>query len=290
MPGPRIEPAEQAPAAAAIRIGYAHCSTAQQELQSQLSALAAAHCKRVISEKISTRVKVRPELEKALKLAYDIREAAPDQEVILAVHELKRLALPRARRSPASASDSRPGLTRTRRPPPRNRDRSQHQPLYLMLPKPGFRRPWIPGHDACPAQETAAARDSKGSSAHQLHQLPCPVRVTCSGRTPGPGRVAGNQHAWRTAGGAVMWRRSIGITSLRLLPAYGRSGRYETVAGAGPPVAVRMRSFFRPVCGGGYGPVQADLAAISWSASLHRRRTVRSSIATGAAGERAVQS
>ncbi|MER6257685.1 recombinase family protein [Streptomyces sp. NPDC001584] len=92
VPGPRIEPAEQAPAAAAIRIGYARCSTAQQELQSQVDALAAAHCKRVFSEKISTRVKVRPELEKALKLAYGIREAAPDQEVILTVHELKRLA------------------------------------------------------------------------------------------------------------------------------------------------------------------------------------------------------
>ena len=33
-----------------------------------------------------------PELEKALKLAYDIKEAAPDQEVILTVHELNRLA------------------------------------------------------------------------------------------------------------------------------------------------------------------------------------------------------
>ncbi|MFE2552295.1 recombinase family protein [Streptomyces sp. NPDC059355] len=68
VPGPRIEPAEQAPAAAAIRIGYARCSTAQQELQSQFDALSAAHCKRVFSEKISSD-KVRPELEKALKLA-----------------------------------------------------------------------------------------------------------------------------------------------------------------------------------------------------------------------------
>ncbi|MCX4631326.1 recombinase family protein [Streptomyces sp. NBC_01443] len=41
---------------------------------------------------MSTRVKTRPELEKALKLAHDIKEAAPDQEVILTVHELKRLA------------------------------------------------------------------------------------------------------------------------------------------------------------------------------------------------------
>ena len=65
---------------------------ARQELQSQLDALAAAQCKLIFSEKISTRVKTRPELEKALKLAYDIKEAAPGQEVILTVLGLKRLA------------------------------------------------------------------------------------------------------------------------------------------------------------------------------------------------------
>ncbi|MFC4607308.1 recombinase family protein [Streptomyces maoxianensis] len=88
--GSPVEQTPDAPAAAPIRIGYARCSTATQELQSQLNALEPV-CKR-ISEKISTRVKTRPELEKALKLAYDIKEAAPDQEVILTVHELKRLA------------------------------------------------------------------------------------------------------------------------------------------------------------------------------------------------------
>lgn len=91
-PGPPVEAAPAEPTAKPIRIGYARCSTAQQELQSQLDALARAKCKRVFSEKISTRVKTRPKLEEALKLAYDIREAAPDQEVILTVHELKRLA------------------------------------------------------------------------------------------------------------------------------------------------------------------------------------------------------
>ncbi len=92
-PGP---PAGTAPltenAARPIRIGYARCSTARQELASQTAALEAAQCKRVFSEKISTRIKVRPELEKALTLARDIKEAAPDQPVILTVHELKRLA------------------------------------------------------------------------------------------------------------------------------------------------------------------------------------------------------
>ncbi|WP_127354815.1 recombinase family protein [Actinacidiphila soli] len=89
-------PAPEVPAAASvakpIRIGYARCSVATQELASQLQALERADCKRVFSEKISTRVKVRPELEEALKLAHDFKEAAPDQTVILTVHELKRLA------------------------------------------------------------------------------------------------------------------------------------------------------------------------------------------------------
>ncbi|WEV27928.1 recombinase family protein [Streptomyces sp. 71268] len=77
---------------APIRIGYARCSTANQELQSQLDALARAQCTRVFSEKISTRVKTRPEFEAALTLAREIKSAAPQQPVILAVHEMKRLA------------------------------------------------------------------------------------------------------------------------------------------------------------------------------------------------------
>ncbi len=92
-PGPPIETASAAQnAARPIRIGYARCSTARQELASQTAALEASQCKRIFSEKISTRIKVRPELENALNLARDIKEAAPDQPVILTVHELKRLA------------------------------------------------------------------------------------------------------------------------------------------------------------------------------------------------------
>jgi DNA invertase Pin-like site-specific DNA recombinase len=88
-------PVVQAPEAtpgAAIRIGYARCSTVGQELQSQLDMLARADCNRVFSEKISTRVKERPELEKALALAREIKTAAPNQPVILTVVEMKRLA------------------------------------------------------------------------------------------------------------------------------------------------------------------------------------------------------
>ncbi len=89
--GPEVAAAAPETTGPPIRIGYARCSTATQELQTQLDALAAAHCTRVFSEKISTRIKIRPELEKALTLAHEIKTAAPDQPVILTVHEMKRL-------------------------------------------------------------------------------------------------------------------------------------------------------------------------------------------------------
>jgi DNA invertase Pin-like site-specific DNA recombinase len=93
IPGPSpAGPAAAEVAGVAIRIGYARCSTAGQELASQLGALGRADCRRVFSEKISARVKVRPELERALALAHEIRQAAPGQPVILTVHELRRLA------------------------------------------------------------------------------------------------------------------------------------------------------------------------------------------------------
>jgi DNA invertase Pin-like site-specific DNA recombinase len=90
--GPPVVAARAEATGKPIRIGYARVSTAQQELQSQLDALERAQCKTISSEKISTGVKVRPELEKALNLARDIKEAAPDQTVIFTVHELKRPA------------------------------------------------------------------------------------------------------------------------------------------------------------------------------------------------------
>ncbi|MFD9789585.1 recombinase family protein [Streptomyces sp. NPDC059070] len=84
--------APEATPGAPIRIGYARCSTAAQELQSQLDMLARADCTKVFSEKISTRVKTRPEFEAALSLARDIKAASPHQPVILTVAEMKRLA------------------------------------------------------------------------------------------------------------------------------------------------------------------------------------------------------
>ncbi|MEU6708152.1 recombinase family protein [Streptomyces wuyuanensis] len=55
------------------RVGYARWSTAQQELQSQLDAFQEAGCDPVFSEKISTRVKVRPEYVKAMDFARTIK-------------------------------------------------------------------------------------------------------------------------------------------------------------------------------------------------------------------------
>ncbi|MFE9966775.1 hypothetical protein [Streptomyces sp. NPDC005525] len=54
--------------------------------------LARVDCTRVFSEKISTRVRERPKLEKALTVAREIKTAAPNQRVILTVVEMKRLA------------------------------------------------------------------------------------------------------------------------------------------------------------------------------------------------------
>lgn len=95
---------------APIRIGYARCSTAAQDLRSQLDALERAGCSRVFSEKVSTRVKVRPELDNALHLAREIKAAAPDQTVIVTVHELKRLARNAAELMTLSASLQAAGI------------------------------------------------------------------------------------------------------------------------------------------------------------------------------------
>lgn len=71
------------------RIGYARASTVRQSLDTQLDALAAAGVTRVFSEKISTRVARRPELENAMAFAREMR--ASGLAVTLVVHEHKRL-------------------------------------------------------------------------------------------------------------------------------------------------------------------------------------------------------
>ncbi|WP_326669055.1 recombinase family protein [Streptomyces canus] len=73
------------------RIGYARCSTATQELQSQLDALSDAGCDPIFEEKISTRIKVRPEFTRELDLAAMVKQTTPQVRVHFVVHELKRL-------------------------------------------------------------------------------------------------------------------------------------------------------------------------------------------------------
>ncbi len=72
-----------------VRIGYARASTARQSLGIQADSLRASGVTRVFAEKISTRAVTRPELDKAVALAREIR--ASGAAVTLVVHEHKRL-------------------------------------------------------------------------------------------------------------------------------------------------------------------------------------------------------
>jgi DNA invertase Pin-like site-specific DNA recombinase len=71
------------------KIGYARASTLRQSLDTQLDSLKAAGVSRILSEKISTRATHRPELERAVALAREMR--ASGIAVTLVVHEHKRL-------------------------------------------------------------------------------------------------------------------------------------------------------------------------------------------------------
>jgi DNA invertase Pin-like site-specific DNA recombinase len=72
-----------------VRIGYARASIVRQSLDTQLDSLQAAGVTRIFSEKISTRATTRPELDKAINLARELR--ASGVAVTLVVHEHKRL-------------------------------------------------------------------------------------------------------------------------------------------------------------------------------------------------------
>ncbi|MFJ2020497.1 recombinase family protein [Streptomyces nodosus] len=76
-----------------VRLGYGHCSHLSQELDSQLDALTAHGIARekIFSKKISTRVRVRPQFEQALRTARKIKAHAPHCRMILTVYEMKRL-------------------------------------------------------------------------------------------------------------------------------------------------------------------------------------------------------
>ena len=72
-----------------VRIGYARASTARQSLDTQTDSLKASGVTRIFAEKISTRAVTRPELDKAVALAREIR--ASGAAVTIVVHEHKRL-------------------------------------------------------------------------------------------------------------------------------------------------------------------------------------------------------
>jgi len=72
-----------------VRIGYARASTIRQSLDTQTDSLRVAGVTRVFAEKISTRAVIRPELDKAVTLAREIR--ASGAAVTIVVHEHKRL-------------------------------------------------------------------------------------------------------------------------------------------------------------------------------------------------------
>lgn len=72
-----------------VRIGYARASTVRQSLDTQLDSLTEAGVTRILHEKISTRAARRPELERAVALARELR--ASGVAVTLVVHEHKRL-------------------------------------------------------------------------------------------------------------------------------------------------------------------------------------------------------
>ena len=72
-----------------MRIGYARASTVRQSLDTQADSLRAAGITRIFAEKISTRAVTRPELDRAVALARELR--ASGVAVTIVVHEHTRL-------------------------------------------------------------------------------------------------------------------------------------------------------------------------------------------------------
>ncbi len=82
-------PAADAVPAGRVRVGYARASTVRQSLDTQADSLRASGVTRVFAEKISTRAVTRPELDKAMALARELRTSGV--AVTIVVHEHKRL-------------------------------------------------------------------------------------------------------------------------------------------------------------------------------------------------------
>jgi DNA invertase Pin-like site-specific DNA recombinase len=85
---PRPAAAGTAPAGH-VRIGYARASTARQSLDTQTDSLKASGVTHIFAEKISTRAVTRPELDRAVALAREIRASGAAATIV--AHEHKRL-------------------------------------------------------------------------------------------------------------------------------------------------------------------------------------------------------
>ncbi len=68
-----------------VRVGYARASTVRQSLDTQTDSLRAAGVTRIFAEKISTRAVTRPELDRAVALAREIRASGAAFTIV--VHE-----------------------------------------------------------------------------------------------------------------------------------------------------------------------------------------------------------
>ncbi|WP_245194896.1 recombinase family protein [Kitasatospora phosalacinea] len=153
-----------------IRIGYARCSTPGQELDSQLDALSKHGIPRekIFSEKTSTRVRVRPKFEEALRTAREVKAHAPRCRVIFTVREMKRLG-----RDAAELTALADHLT-------------AHGLVLEMLagPLPGIHDPTGPGKPlfAFFAATAETERENIRASTLEGLDLPRPVRGRRRGR------------------------------------------------------------------------------------------------------------
>ncbi|MEU6539629.1 recombinase family protein [Streptomyces sp. NPDC047000] len=131
-----------------IRIGYARCSTLGQELDSRLDALSKHGIPRdkIFSEKISTRVRVRPKFEEALRTAREVEARAPHYRVVFTVYEMKRLGRDAAELTALAGHLTVHGLVlemlaeHAKREAPRSRRSRPHR----LRPPPGRRSPRAP--------------------------------------------------------------------------------------------------------------------------------------------------
>ncbi|WP_226961535.1 MULTISPECIES: recombinase family protein [Streptomyces] len=184
-----------------IRIGSARCSTLGQELDSQLDALAAHGIPRgkIFSEKISTRSRVRPKFEEALRTAREAKAhrctdvpQGRDRLMPLATSWPERNGRPRVPRRRAESAAREPAATRlpahgrpvgrsAGQPRGRRRCAGVNRPVSAVSwvndgcagsTQPGTnanRPPGTPGQDARRQAEPAArnARSGRPAATHQ---------------------------------------------------------------------------------------------------------------------------